>query len=98
MFSQAWAAVSAVPAQNTENFVGSAMRAASCSTGNAAHDTQQKCTGASGTWTPAISGDSGIYELVSMVETAIVVAVGLAVVVAGFMVARKVLRYVRGAG
>ena len=42
--------------------------------------------------------ETGIYELVEMVETGVLVAFGLAVVVAGFMVGRKILRYVRGAG
>lgn len=42
--------------------------------------------------------ETGIYELVEMVQTGVLVAFGLAVVVAGFIVGRKILRYVRGAG
>ena len=42
--------------------------------------------------------ETGIYELVQMVQTGVLVAFGLAVVVAGFFVGRKILRYVRGAG
>lgn len=101
LIPEAAAQVGTVTRQQVGNFVGGAGRAgssASCS--DSTYEAQAACTAAGETWTPAVTaqGATGIYELTTMVQTGVLVAFGLAVVVAGFMVGRKILRYVRGAG
>lgn len=72
--------------------------ASSCSNGNPLHHADRaKCEANGGTFTPARDAidATGWHELVGMVELGILVAFGLAVVIGGYNVGRKVLKKVR---